>query len=196
MPSARGASASAESLIALLAEFGVRLDGAADAGRALEAAHRARWAQALPPVRVVQAGSAAWSVSLRLPASMRRLRWQLGDEQGRELQGEADAEALPETGRIDIDGICLCERVLQMPLALEAGYHRLRIEGLRGETLVLATPGRCYRPPAVRDGGRVWGTAVQLYSAALAAELGHRRLQRSGRTRRAHGSAGRRTSSA
>ncbi|SEU12372.1 malto-oligosyltrehalose synthase [Variovorax sp. OV084] len=156
--------ASAESLIALLAEFGVRLDGAADAGRALEAAHRARWAQALPPVRVVQAGSAAWSVSLRLPASMRRLRWQLGEEQGRELQGEADAEELPETGRIDIDGIWLCERVLPMPLALEAGYHRLRIEGLRGETLVLATPGRCYRPPAVRDGGRVWGAAVQLYS--------------------------------
>ncbi|UVH54959.1 malto-oligosyltrehalose synthase [Variovorax paradoxus] len=156
--------ASAESLIALLGEFGVRLDGSADADRALEAAHRVRWAQALPPVRVVQAGSAAWSVSLRLPTPMRRLRWQLGDEQGRELQGEADAEALPETGRIDIDGIRLCERVLQMPLALEAGYHRLRIEGLRGETLVLATPGRCYRPPVVREGGRVWGAAVQLYS--------------------------------
>jgi (1->4)-alpha-D-glucan 1-alpha-D-glucosylmutase len=156
--------ASAESLIALLAELGVRLDGAADAGRALEAARRARWAKALPPVRVVQAGSPAWSVPLRLPASMRRLRWQLCDAQGRELQGEADAEALSETGRIAIDGISLCERVLQMSLALEAGYHRLRIEGLRGETLVLASPGRCYRPPAVRDGGRVWGAAVQLYS--------------------------------
>ncbi|MDN6884687.1 4-alpha-glucanotransferase [Variovorax sp. CAN2819] len=28
---------------------------------------------------------------------------------------------------------------------------------------MLATPGHCYRPPAVRDAGRVWGVAVQLY---------------------------------
>nr|WP_274709032.1 4-alpha-glucanotransferase [Variovorax sp. S12S4] len=30
--------------------------------------------------------------------------------------------------------------------------------------MVVASPGRCYRPPAVRDGGRVWGPAVQLYA--------------------------------
>lgn len=156
--------ASAQSLIALLAEFGVRLDSVADAGRALDAARRARWAEALPPVQVVQAGSPAWSVALRVPASMGRLRWQICDEQGRQVEGEADAGALRETDRCDIDGIPLCERVLQVPLALDAGYHRLRIEGLRGETLLLATPGRCYRPAAVREGGRVWGAAVQLYS--------------------------------
>ncbi|NVM90843.1 (1-_4)-alpha-D-glucan 1-alpha-D-glucosylmutase [Variovorax sp. SG517] len=155
--------ASAESLVALLGEFGVQLDGTVPAGKALEAARRARWAQALPPVRAVLAGQPAWPVTLRLPASMRRIRWQLDDEHGRQLEGEADAQALPETGRIDIDGACLCERVLQMPVGLEMGYHRLRIEGLRGETLVLASPGRCYRPPVVRDGGRVWGVTAQLY---------------------------------
>ncbi|SFP37183.1 malto-oligosyltrehalose synthase [Variovorax sp. 770b2] len=165
--------ASAQSLVALLAEFGVRLDNAADAGRVLEDARRARWAEALPPVHVVNAGSPAWTVPLRLPASTGRLRWQISDEQGREVEGETDIEALHGAGRSDIDGVSLCERILRMPLALESGYHRLRIEGLRGETLVLATPGRCYRPPAVRDGGhgghgghggRAWGTAVQLYS--------------------------------
>jgi (1->4)-alpha-D-glucan 1-alpha-D-glucosylmutase len=156
--------ASAQSLIALLAEFGVRLDSVAEAGHALDAARRAQRAEALPPVLVVQAGSAAWSVPLRLPLSMRRVRWQLGDEQGCDREGEIDVDALAETGRAENDGAALSERTLRMPLALEAGYHRLRVEGLRGETLVLATPGHCYRPPAVRDGGRVWGTAVQLYS--------------------------------
>jgi hypothetical protein len=37
--------ASTQSLRALLAEFGVRIDSAADAHRALEAVHRARWAR-------------------------------------------------------------------------------------------------------------------------------------------------------
>ena len=156
---------SVQSLLALLAEFGVRLDGPADAGRALEAARRARWTEALPPVQVVQASRPSWSVPLRLPLSMRRLRWQLSDEQGRVHEDEIDVEALPETGRrLEGDGLALCERLLQVPLALEAGYHRLRIEGLRAETLLLASPGACYRPPAVRGGGRVWGAAVQLYS--------------------------------
>lgn len=156
--------ASTDSLIALLAEFGVRLDSTADAGPALATARRARWAQALPPVQVVRAGSAAWSVPLRMPVSMGRLRWQLADEHGREVEGEADAHAFAETDRTDIDGVAWCQRTLQIPLALEAGYHRLHIDGLPGETCVLASPGRCYRPPAVRDGGRVWGPAVQLYS--------------------------------
>ncbi|MDQ0036228.1 (1-_4)-alpha-D-glucan 1-alpha-D-glucosylmutase [Variovorax boronicumulans] len=155
---------SAQSLVALLGEFGVKLDNAGDAGRALDAARRARWAEALPPVQVVQAGNPAWSVTLRVPASMGRLRWRIGDAHGREVEGEVDADTLHENGRSEIDGTLLCERVLHVPLALEAGYHRLRIEGLRGETLLLATPGHCYRPPAVREGGRVWGTAVQLYS--------------------------------
>jgi hypothetical protein len=126
--------------------------------------HQARWAEALPPVRAVAAGSGAWSVALRVPLAMRTLRWQLTDEAGRVVDGEADAASLHETARAERDGTWLCERVLQMATALAAGYHRLHIDGLPGETLLLATPGRCYRPPAVRDGGRVWGTAVQLYS--------------------------------
>jgi (1->4)-alpha-D-glucan 1-alpha-D-glucosylmutase len=156
--------ASTQSLRALLAEFGVRIDDAADAHRALEAVHRARWAQALPPVAVVPAGEGAWHVPLRLPLATRTLRWQLTDEGGLTQHGEADASALHETARTEHGGVWLCERTLPMSLPLAAGYHRLRIDGLPGETLVLATPGHCYRPPAVRDGRRVWGPAVQLYS--------------------------------
>jgi (1->4)-alpha-D-glucan 1-alpha-D-glucosylmutase len=156
--------ASVQSLLALLAEFGVVIDTAEDARRALDAVHAARWAEALPPVRVVDASAAHWAVPLRLPLAMRTLRWQLTDEAGRTQYGEADAAALHETARTERDGIWLCERELPMTVALDAGYHHLRIDGLPGQTLVLASPGSCYRPPAVRDGGRVWGPAVQLYS--------------------------------
>lgn len=159
--------ATPRSLLALLAEFGVHIAGTDDVAgvhRALQAVQQARWAEALPPVHVVAAGSDAWQLPLRLPLATRTLRWQLSDEAGRTLQGEADAAALHETARTERDGAWLCERILPLAAPLEAGYHRLRIDGLAGETLVLATPGRCYRPPAVREGGRVWGPAVQLYS--------------------------------
>lgn len=150
----RRREASARSLISLLAEFGVRLGDAADAGPALEAAQRAGRAEALPPAVVVQVPTTGWPVRLRLAPSIRRVHWQITGERGTVLEGEGDVgaeEAVPGG------------RILQMPVALEAGYYRLRVEGLSGETLVLATPSRCYRPPAVQDAGRVWGVAVQLY---------------------------------
>ncbi|MBB4221670.1 malto-oligosyltrehalose synthase [Variovorax guangxiensis] len=144
----------ARSLIALLAEFGVRLGDVAEAGPALEAARQADQAESLPPVVVVQVPATGWPVRLRIAPSMRRVRWQISDGCGTVREGEGDVGAEEATPG---------ERILQMPVALEAGYYRLRVEGLPGETLVLATPGHCYRPPAVQDAGRVWGVAVQLY---------------------------------
>lgn len=146
--------ASAGSLMALLAEFGVRLGRVGDAGPALEAARHASQAQALPPVLVIQTPANGWQVRLRLAPSTGRVRWQLQDEHATVLEGESDVS--PEQ-------TAQGERTLHVPVELEAGYHRLRVEGLPGETLVLATPGSCYRPSAVQDGGRVWGVAVQLY---------------------------------
>ena len=35
---------------------------------------------------------------------------------------------------------------LELLLSLPPGYHRLRVAGLPGKTLVVAAPPRCYRP--------------------------------------------------
>jgi (1->4)-alpha-D-glucan 1-alpha-D-glucosylmutase len=157
--------ASAQNLIALLAEFGVHLDRMCPMRAPHSKPHAARagprrcrrcrsW---MPSARMVAAVAAA-AVDAPAPlAAQRRARAGAG------RRGRCRVTAR-DRSQHEVDGVVLCERVLPMPLALETGYHRLRIEGLRGETLVLATHGRCYRPPAVRDGGRVWGTAVQLYS--------------------------------
>ncbi len=47
---------------------------------------------------------------------------------------------------------------------MPAGYHRLRIDGLPGATLVVAAPRTCWRPPALAGDGGVFGPAVQLYA--------------------------------
>ncbi|VTU17036.1 malto-oligosyltrehalose synthase [Variovorax sp. RA8] len=153
-----------ETLLALLAEFGVRLHDGAQAGALLEAERRASWSCGLPPVRVIRASSADWALPLRMPASMGRLRWQLWEEDGGKQQGEIDTAALPETAAVEIDGTRWCERQVPFARGLPMGYHRLRIEGLEGETLLISAPERCWRPAALRDGGRVWGPALQLYA--------------------------------
>ncbi|MEX2241925.1 MAG: hypothetical protein WD775_14700, partial [Burkholderiales bacterium] len=128
-------AASDATLTALLAEFGTE----ASAAQA-----------ALPPVAAVAAHATRWSVPLGIDGDARRLRWSLVEEGGALHEGEAVC-APPEFR-------------LELLLSLSPGYHRLRVEGLPGETLVVAAPPRCYRPPALADGGRVWGPAVQLYA--------------------------------
>lgn len=153
-----------ETLLALLAEFGVRLHDGARADELLEAARRASWSQGLPLVQVIRASSTAWALPLRMPASLSHLRWQLFEENGAQQQGELDTAALTETAGIEIEGERWCERQLPFASSLPMGYHRLRIEGLEGETLIVSAPERCWRPAALRDGGRVWGPALQLYA--------------------------------
>ncbi|MDH6594967.1 (1-_4)-alpha-D-glucan 1-alpha-D-glucosylmutase [Variovorax sp. TBS-050B] len=153
-------AASAENLAALLAEFGVSGDLAAAADALDDAASGGSSLPAMPPVQVLAADAPHGRVLLPSQAAGRR-RWRLRDEAGREQQGEAEAQPAHEGG---------CALHLAPPLA--AGYHWLQIDGLAGETLVIASPGRCYRPHAVRDGGRVWGPAVQLYALRSARNWG------------------------
>ncbi len=145
--------ASPENLAALLAEFGVQ------AGAATGEEPDASSAPAMPPIQVVQAHAPHWS--LQLPQRSGSLRWRLRDEQGLVRQGEADAQPWPH-------GSC----TLQLAETLAPGYHWLQVDGLAGETMLVASPGRCYRPPAVQDGGRVWGPALQLYSLRSARNWG------------------------
>ncbi|NDP39619.1 MAG: malto-oligosyltrehalose synthase [Rhodoferax sp.] len=151
-------------LLALLSEFGVRLADESSAPGALGAVQRSAWCQALPPVVAIQASTSEWDLSLRLPASLTHIRWQLRDETGTVHQGEVAADAVPEIARTELDGVAWCERKLSFSLRLAAGYHRLSVADLAGETLVISAPERCYRPAGLQNGGRVWGPTVQLYA--------------------------------
>ena len=151
-------------LVALLAEFCVDASTPERRAAALDAVQSAAWRDALPPVVAICAGAARWSLPLRLPEAATRLRWTLTEEGGARHQGEADAADLPESARAEVGGRLLRERRLELALALPAGYHSLTIEGLENKTLVIAAPAHCYRPPALAEGGRIWGPALQLYA--------------------------------
>ncbi|MFP5407014.1 MAG: 4-alpha-glucanotransferase, partial [Gammaproteobacteria bacterium] len=153
-----------ENLVALLAEFGVDAGTSDEIAAADEAARVASWAEAMPPVAAVDADVAPWSVVLRLPELGPRTRWVLTEESGARHQGEFDAAALEIVDRAVVAGQPLVACRLEIDLALPPGYHRLALGSLPGETLLVAAPARCHEPPALRDGGRVWGTSVQLYA--------------------------------
>ena len=153
-----------QNLVALLGELGVDARTPESMAAAEGMLQAAAWRAALPPVAAVAAGATRWSLPIRLPGGARRLNWTIVEEGGARHQGDTDASALAETARAEIDGALHVERRMEIALALPAGYHRLAIDGLPGETLLVCAPARCYRPPALAGGGRVWGPAAQLYA--------------------------------
>jgi (1->4)-alpha-D-glucan 1-alpha-D-glucosylmutase len=108
----------------------------------------------LPPVAVFWQDAPERRLPLQAANREGRLLWELVEEGGAYHHGTVD------------------DFHVALPPRLPLGYHRLhlRLELAAGEqrllssTLVVIAPRRCYLPPRIRSGQRVWGPAVQLYA--------------------------------
>ena len=153
-------------LSSLLASFGV--DPSAKPQESLAIAEAARWREYVPPAVAVEADRAQWSFRVRVPAAQAQATWTLHEENGTPHHGQLSLHAVPELDRIDIDGVAWCEREVTIALPLAAGYHRLSLDDVggkpSGDAFIISAPTQCYKPPALRGEGRVWGPAVQLYA--------------------------------
>ncbi len=158
-----------DALLALVREFDPGIDAPGSLGEAFARARDADWEQAIAPVVTLSEDVTHWRVALRLPASCGGLHWRLLDEHdGLLREGHADAQALQRGESTERAGMAWCVRQLPLDLQLPCGYYRLQIDGITlhgsAQALIVCAPAQCYRPPALRDGGRIWGPAVQLYT--------------------------------
>ncbi|MBZ4307965.1 4-alpha-glucanotransferase, partial [Acinetobacter baumannii] len=76
-------------------------------------------------------------------------QWILTTEDGKQYQGKTrGGETLP------------------LPAKLPEGYHSLTLtqEGERWHCRTIVAPARCYEPQPLKEGKKLWGTCVQLYT--------------------------------
>lgn len=151
------------SLLAVLREFGVGDGTAQGIGRDSVVPVDPAGVRLVAPLASVEAGAPGQGVALSLSASRdaSAIAWRLTEESGARHEGDCvQAAAL---GRLDF------------PAALPPGYHRLELlDGDRrlAVATIVAAPRRCWEPPAIEAGGRVWGIAVQLYALRSARNWG------------------------
>lgn len=157
------------SLRALLAVLGVRAGTPQDVADSIRAAEFARWRAAVPPAIVVREEAAPWNLRINLPAAEANspLAWRLTEENGARREGAFDPASLNVAESAELDGERFVARDFTLQVAAPCGYHRLAIlcDGATlGEAMFVVVPGRCFRPLAVENDGRVWGAATQLYA--------------------------------
>ncbi|MDT8402999.1 malto-oligosyltrehalose synthase [Sulfuriflexus sp.] len=164
----------------LLAAMGVPTQGREAMQRALAEAEAADGCRALPPVLVAREDEANISIRVGVPGEgmQHRYRWQIVEEDGAGKSGEfypaelvAWQQAAPEVAGWQYGLLVIAE----LPAC---GYHHLELQDLDAPGIPAASmsliiaPRRCYQPAAIRNGGRVWGSSVQLYAVRSARNWG------------------------
>ncbi len=167
-----------EVLRSLLAALRVPVDDG-DAARAwLARREEDEWRRLLAPVKVHRQSAGSCSVTLSLPESQlgETFRWQLTAEDGTVQAGRLLPAELPALEKKTIDGRRHLRCAFNLPVDPGLGYHRLEIFPPRKRTpeslLLVVAPDACHVPDALRDGGRSWGLAVQLYGVRSARNWG------------------------
>jgi 4-alpha-glucanotransferase len=158
---------SVQSQAAILAAIGI---DAADEQAAAAAIHQhqtVRWTRLLPPVVVVESGELlVVPVSVPLDLDATWLEWRISFEDGRQRKGVARLDKLKVVEEGSAEDRAYRRLSLTLP-ELPLGYHTATIAldtGLSGEVRLVVAPARCFEPPAIASGTRVWGIAVQLYA--------------------------------
>jgi 4-alpha-glucanotransferase len=149
-------STSPATLRALLGAMGVDVTSLPAAEDELRRRERERDGSLCEPL-VIVTGDGAQTIEVKLPPGVT----------AEEVRVRADGGSAPL--EIEVSGGSEGAASLRLVRALPTGVHRLQVwlerkEGdLVAETRLAVCPARGYAPPAVADGGRIWGVNFPLY---------------------------------
>jgi len=158
-----------ETRITLLTAMGVIRD-ASGVAAALQEREEREWRRGLPPVAVRREDALPyeWTLCCEALAAGRTQRWTLALESGETRSGEMRLAELERAGDCELGGTRYIKAVFRWHEPLPRGYHRFQLEPAgTGEAPAMAliiVPARCFLPPGLEGGARVWGPALQLYA--------------------------------
>lgn len=160
---------------AILAAMGCPTTDAAAIEHELRADAVRHMRQLLPPVVVLHPQRTGVAVAIPADELEQPVRWQITLASGDKVGGEVLASSLQEHERRELDGRWQTRRELLLPGNLPHGYHALHVSlgsGATAHSALVVAPQQCFEPRVLRDGQRLWGVAVQLYTLRSAQNWG------------------------
>jgi 4-alpha-glucanotransferase len=160
-------SISAATRKAILAAMGCPTEDVGEIERLQFEREAARWRSLLPQAAVIHPGRSSVDVAMADDDLDRTLDWRIVLEGGGQVSGRASCRELAEVERGELDGRGHTRRSLPLPMDVAHGYHSLRATlggGAEMECPLVVAPRACVEPAALREGRRLWGVAVQLYT--------------------------------
>ncbi len=151
----------------LLTAMGFDVTAVEKIAAAIKAYELRPWYRVLEPVSVIR--DCISSIYVITPENLADevWEWQIKLETNEILHGQFCLKQLPKVKARKIAGMAYTMRRLELPEHLAPGYHRLvmmRAGEICAEQVLIVAPSTCYQPQAIKNSGRIWGPALQLYA--------------------------------
>ena len=151
----------------ILEAMGCPCDDEGEMAEAIAHAETARWRKFLPAVATARGSRLGIDINITAREFGASIVWRINFENGARLDGVTSTADCAEVWRGEIAGSWITRRRFELAVDLPPGYHELeaRISGGAAEhCLLIVSPAKCFEPPAIIAGRKLWGIAVQLYS--------------------------------
>jgi 4-alpha-glucanotransferase len=159
----------------ILRAMGCALDDAAVSADSSIRADVGRQRKLLPPLATSCNPRLGVEINITARVFGSALLWSVTLEDGSRHQGAISTADCQEVWRGEVEGSWITRRRFDLPLDLPLGYHELEAKiagGLAERCQLIVAPQKCYEPPAIADGRRLWGVALQLYTLRSRANWG------------------------
>jgi 4-alpha-glucanotransferase len=159
----------------ILRAMGCALDDAAVPADSPIRAEVGQQRKLLPPLATACSPRLGVEINITAREFGSALIWSVTLEDGSRHQGAISTADCEEVWRGEVEGSWITRRRFDLPLDLPLGYHELeaKIAGGSAERCqLIVAPQKCYEPPVIADGRRLWGVALQLYTLRSRANWG------------------------
>jgi hypothetical protein len=156
-----------ETKAAILRAMGSPVDDANALAEELSRLENQRWRALLPAIAVSNGPRVGVDLNITAREFGSSLRWTVHLERGDQHCGAQSTADCPELWRGEVGGTWITRRRFELPMDLPPGRHALQLSvgaGAASRCALLMSPPKCYEPPALQEGQRLWGVTVQLYT--------------------------------
>ncbi len=158
---------SLETKAGILSAMGCVVDDAGALAAEVTQAEAARGRKFLPVVATTRGGRIGFEVNVTAREFGGTLLWRVLLENGTRLEGSVSSAECAEVWRGEVAGSWITRRRFELAVDLPPGYHEFEAKisgGGADHCLLIVSPPKCFEPPAIAAGRRLWGVAVQLYA--------------------------------
>jgi 4-alpha-glucanotransferase len=121
----------------------------------------------LPVVAAAHGSRIGFNINVTASQFGGTIVWRVLLEDGSRLDGTVSSADCTEVWRGEVAGSWITRRRFELAADLPPGYHEFEAKiagGAAEQCLLIVSPPKCFEPPAIVAGRRLWGVAVQLYT--------------------------------
>lgn len=166
---------SLQTKVDLLRAMGCAVEDAAALAAEISRLESERWRRLLPAMAAANGPRIGVDLNISAADFGSMLVWTVNCEQGERRTGALSSTDCPEIWRGEVEGSWITRRRFEVPVELPPGRHELEVRlgaSPVSRCALCMSPAACYEPAALREGGRLWGLAVQLYTVRSKANWG------------------------